>query len=225
MGTRHLMSRSPLRNSHHFLIISSQIAVGIQAGLLAYHAQFERAGGTLLLGLISILGVWLLRNLIKYSYEIQCLVAMVAWGNVGMLTGWLLDSGGAALREGVCLCACEKSSLGLGLVGFGNWMQIGMMMASIPIMNAHFSRQELTLLKKIFQGLMHVLAMVAGMQSAALLMSFLPVLDGKLNFFLTFSLMSLGMFFGMMMLSRFQQLEIFKIHLFNNKKSYDLAQI
>lgn len=60
-------------------------------------------------------------------------VSMLALGNLGMLVGWWGDAGWLpAVRDGVCLCGCQKSHFGAGLVGGMGWMHAGMLVFSLP---------------------------------------------------------------------------------------------
>lgn len=60
-------------------------------------------------------------------------ITMLTVGNLGMVLGWWADAGWApAIRDGVCLCGCQKSHFGAALFGGFGWMHLGMLAFSLP---------------------------------------------------------------------------------------------
>ncbi|MFM8720417.1 MAG: hypothetical protein ACKOFH_12965, partial [Chthoniobacterales bacterium] len=60
-------------------------------------------------------------------------MAMFSVGGLAMLGGWWADAGFAAVvRNGVCLCGCAQSNMGLGLLAKFTWMDAGMLLAALP---------------------------------------------------------------------------------------------
>lgn len=129
--------------------------------------------------------------------------SMLSLGVFGMLIGWTIDAGTApVIRDGVCLCGCQKSNLGHGLVARFSWMDVGMLLASLltffiirPTELEQKYRRHLAWSLYIITCL---LGMFAGMQFTARGMSFLPIMHPRGQFFLTFISMVIGMSLGMM---------------------------
>lgn len=128
------------------------------------------------------------------------IIAMLALGNGGMLLGWAADAGwGPVIRDGVCLCGCPRSPLGFGLLGFGG-MHSGMLLASLPalwIPSRDVPTWTGSLSRFVGHGLLCFLGMLIGMELAAGLMGFLPIVEPRFQFFLTWAAMLLGMLLGM----------------------------
>lgn len=128
--------------------------------------------------------------------------AMVAFGNIGMILGWMADFGFAPLiREGACLCGCPDSPLGKGLIAKFGWMYKGMILASLPTfwiirpINTNASRFSFEII--------HIIAclgsMLTGMFLACKFLAHIPVADPYLHFIYTYCAMTLGMTLAMIL--------------------------
>lgn len=132
----------------------------------------------------------------------HALAAMAGLSSLGMLIGWMMDAGGGPIvRDGVCLCGCSKSVLGLGIVSPFNWMHGLMALGGLPAAAAfpgegapsraawiRFARNAATCLA----------GMLLGMQAAVWMMSLVRVGQPQIHFFLTFAAMMFGMLAGML---------------------------
>jgi magnesium-transporting ATPase (P-type) len=111
------------------------VALGAQGLLLGHLAALSHWGCAVLVlgfGLAGILA-WNKRGRWAMLPRRAAFVAMLAVGNLGMLLGWWADAGWApAIREGVCLCGCQKSHFGAGLTHGFAWMHLGMLAFSLP---------------------------------------------------------------------------------------------
>lgn len=114
-----------------------------------------------------------------------------------MLVGWWADAGLApVVRDGVCLCGCIKSAMGLGIVAKANWMTGGMVLASLPALFINIDK-----IPQRWHRVMHWLAgligMLVGMEFAMWLMAQLPTTLPQVHFFATYGAMAFGMLTGM----------------------------
>jgi heavy metal translocating P-type ATPase len=132
------------------------------------------------------------------------MAGMFSFGTVGMVTGWMMDAGyGPIVRDGVCLCGCAKSVLGLGIVSPFNWMHGLMGLGCLPAaaMLAGDGAPTRAAWASFGRNSFFCLAgMLLGMQVAVWMMSMVRVAQPQVHFFLTFAGMSLGMFAGMLAL-------------------------
>jgi P-type Cu+ transporter len=125
-------------------------------------------------------------------------MGMFSAGGLAMLAGWWADAGFAAVvRDGVCLCGCAKSNMGLGLLVKFTWMDAGMMAAALPALfiERDASRRFLARFWCWGAGLA---GMFAGMEIGALVLAGLPVTAASAQFFLTYAAMVCGMCLGML---------------------------
>jgi hypothetical protein len=127
-------------------------------------------------------------------------MAMFSVGGLAMLAGWWADAGFAAVvRNGVCLCGCAQSNMGLGLLAKFTWMDAGMLLAALP---------GLFLEKDVFRPLSSrawcwvagLIGMFLGMEVGAMVLAGLPIdaNSASAQFFLTYASMVIGMCFGML---------------------------
>ncbi|MFZ4693823.1 MAG: heavy metal translocating P-type ATPase [Verrucomicrobiia bacterium] len=134
----------------------------------------------------------------------SAMAGMFSFGTVGMVTGWMMDAGyGPIVRDGVCLCGCAKSVLGLGIVSPFNWMHGLMGLGCLPAaaMLAGDGAPTRAAWARFGRNSFFCLAgMLLGMQVAVWMMSMVRVAQPQVHFFLTFAGMSLGMFAGMLAL-------------------------
>lgn len=132
----------------------------------------------------------------------NALAGMGSFGAVGMLVGWMLDAGGGpVVRDGVCLCGCAKSVLGLGIVSPFNWMHGLMVVGCLPAAAAFAGPGAPTrgVWARFWRNTIFCTAgMLLGMQAAVWMMSLVPVAQPQIHFFLTFAAMMLGMTAGML---------------------------
>jgi heavy metal translocating P-type ATPase len=117
--------------------LAALVMVGVlaQGILLAELAALPLFPAWVLVGVFGLLaiGVWKVRHSwTTYPYRASFL-GMLTLGNLGMVLGWWADADWApAIRDGVCLCGCQKSHFGAGLLGGLGWMHVGMLAGSIP---------------------------------------------------------------------------------------------
>lgn len=132
------------------------------------------------------------------------MAGMFSFGAVGMVAGWMMDAGwGPIVRDGVCLCGCAKSVLGLGIVSPFNWMHGLMGLGCLPAaaMLAGDGAPTRAGWARFGRNTFFCLAgMLLGMQATVWMMSLVRVAQPQIHFFLTFAGMSLGMFAGMLVL-------------------------
>jgi hypothetical protein len=123
---------------------------------------------------------------------------MFSAGGLAMLSGWWADAGFAAVvREGVCLCGCAKSNMGLGLLATFTWMDAGMLLAALPGL---FVDREIfrSISSRIWCWLAGLAGMFLGMEAGAVALAGLPVTAAPAQFFFTYAAMVLGMCLGML---------------------------
>jgi phosphoglycolate phosphatase-like HAD superfamily hydrolase len=180
------------------------VGVGLQGLLLVYLGQLEPRT-TVVLGLTSVLLACLVTAFWRRWNEApiwQMAVAMFSIGNVAMLLGWWADVGfGAIVRDGLCLCGCAKSDLGLGLIAKFNWMQAGMLASAFP-MTWVLPRQAYPL-SRWRHALWMAAGMLAGMWLAGAVMTQFSIWDPHRHFLLTYLAMTIGMLTGMMAVCRY----------------------
>ena len=125
-------------------------------------------------------------------------LTMFAAGGLAMLTGWWADAGFAAVvRDGVCLCGCAQSDMGLGLLGRLSWMDAGMLLAALP---GFFLDRPLTggAAVRVWCWIAGLVGMFVGMELGAAVLAGLPVVHASAQFFLTYAAMTGGMCLGML---------------------------
>jgi hypothetical protein len=127
-------------------------------------------------------------------------MAMFSVGGLAMLAGWSADAGFAAVvRDGVCLCGCAQSNMGLGLLAKFTWMDAGMLLAALPGL---FIDQQIfrSISSRLWYWMAGLVGMFLGMEiGAAALAGFsVDANSASAQFFLTFAAMVLGMNAGML---------------------------
>jgi hypothetical protein len=133
-----------------------------------------------------------------WSPAARMTMAMFSAGGLAMLAGWWADAGFAAVvREGVCLCGCAKSNMGLGLLATFTWMDAGMLLAALPGL---FVDREIfrSISSRIWCWLAGLAGMFLGMEAGAVALAGLPVTAAPAQFFFTYAAMVLGMCLGML---------------------------
>lgn len=168
-------------------------ALVLQGPAIVYLGGFQGAAGAgfILLFLAAGVGLafWILHR--PMSELTAMSVAMFSAGGLAMLAGWWADVGFAAVvRDGVCLCSCAQSTLGLGLFARLGWMDLSMIAASVPALFLEKPRQ-------LTCWLSGLAGMLLGMEAAAWLMSRVPVAFPQAVFFATYAAMMFGMGLGM----------------------------
>jgi len=119
---------------------------------------------------------------------------MFSFGGLAMLAGWWADAGFAAVvRDGVCLCGCATSNMGLGLFAKVSWMDASMVAASVPAVFLEKPARG-----RVWCWLAGLAGMLAGMETASWVMSFVPVNRPQAVFFATYGAMIFGMCLGML---------------------------
>lgn len=180
------------------------LAIAAQGPLLAYMSNLGSIGYILLLCLSLALARFAYTQLTKkrspnhFHYWL-----MLAYGNLGMLIGWLIDFDCLPLlREGICLCGCANSPLGQGAFCHCPYMYLGMYLGSLPCL----FRKQSNKLTICPQALLGCLGMGPGMMLGSYLLTFWPITNPLLHFFLTVSAMITGMFLGMALVEKIAQL-------------------
>lgn len=178
------------------------IALALQGPVIAWLGGFT---GTTAAGFIAIfLGAGLVTLLWSrdriWTPAARMTMAMFSVGGLAMLAGWWADAGfGAVVRDGICLCGCPDSTLGLGLLGRITWMEAGMFAAAVPGL---FLEREVVkgFSRRLWCWLAGLVGMLIGMQLAALVLAGLPVdaQSASAQFFLTYAAMVTGMCMGML---------------------------
>jgi hypothetical protein len=133
-----------------------------------------------------------------WSAPARMTMAMFSVGGLAMLVGWCADAGFAAVvRDGVCLCGCAKSNMGLGLLINFTWMDAGMLVAALPGL---FLERETarSLSGRVWCWIAGLIGMFTGMELGALALAGLPVTNPSAQFFLTYAAMVGGMCLGML---------------------------
>jgi hypothetical protein len=111
------------------------VALALQGPVIAWLGGFHGAGavGFIVLFLAAAAGVLLWSRERAWSPAARMTMAMFSVGGLAMLAGWWADAGFAAVvRDGVCLCGCAQSNMGLGLLAKFTWMDAGMLLAALP---------------------------------------------------------------------------------------------
>ena len=176
-------------------VVVPAVTLVLQGPVIVYLGGFGGliAAGFLLLFLAAgaACGLWLARR--PFSPFAEMALGMFSIGGLAMLGGWWADAGFAPIvRQGICLCGCATSNMGLGLFARVNWMDVSMLAASIPAAFIEPKRSG-----RWTCWLAGVAGMLLGMEAAAGLMAFIPVASPQVAFFATYGAMMFGMCLGM----------------------------
>jgi len=177
-------------------------ALALQGPVIAWLGGFHGASATgfVILFLAAGAAVLLWSRDRVWSPAARMTMAMFSVGGLAMLAGWWADAGFAAVvRDGVCLCGCIDSSMGLGLLAKFTWMEAGMLAAAVP--GLFIERDVIrSFPRRFWCWTAGLLGMLLGMQLAALVLSGLPIdaSSASAQFFLTFAAMVTGMCLGML---------------------------
>jgi len=173
--------------------------IALQGPIIAYMGGFAgwTAAGFVLLFLLAagVCFFWL--RLRRIDQPTEMALSMFSLGGVTMLAGWWADAGMApVVRDGLCLCGCAASSMGLGIFAKLNWMTGGMVLASMP---ALFINSEMISRRwhRATHWLAGVAGMLIGMEVAMWIMAQLPTTLPQVHFFATYGAMAFGMLTGM----------------------------
>lgn len=175
------------------------IGIAVQGPIIAYLGGFHgfAAIGFVLLFFLAAAVCFFWLRLRRFDQPAEMALGMFSLGGVAMLVGWWADAGLApVVRDGVCLCGCIKSAMGLGIVAKANWMTGGMVLASLPALFINIDK-----IPQRWHRVMHWLAgligMLVGMELAMWLMAQLPTTLPQVHFFATYGAMAFGMLTGM----------------------------
>ncbi len=173
--------------------------IAVQGPVIAHLGAFQgmTAAGfvALFAAAAAVAFFWLRRR--RFERQAEMALGMFSLGGVAMLAGWWADAGfGAVVRDGVCLCGCANSAMGLGIFAKANWMSAGMVVASLPAL-ALESRETRRWSARLGCWLVGLGGMLVGMQGAAWLMAQLPTTNPQVHFFATYGAMAFGMVLGM----------------------------
>ena len=175
-------------------------ALALQGPAIAWLGGFDKtaAAGFVVIFLAAGGAVLLWSRDRVWSPGARMTMAMFSAGGLAMLAGWWADAGFAAVvREGVCLCGCAKSNMGLGLLATFTWMDAGMLLAALPGL---FVDREIfrSISSRIWCWLAGLAGMFLGMEAGAVALAGLPVTAASAQFFFTYAAMVLGMCLGML---------------------------
>ena len=178
------------------------VTLALQGPVIAWLGGFRGAGaaGFVILFLAAAGAVLLWSRDRAWSPAARMTMAMFSVGGLAMLGGWWADAGFAAVvRDGVCLCGCIDSSMGLGLLAKFTWMEAGMLAAAVPGLFLERNVIE-SFPRRFWCWIVGLVGMLLGMQLAALVLSGLPIdaNSASAQFFLTFAAMVTGMCLGML---------------------------
>ena len=176
------------------------IALALQGPVIAWLGGFRgpSAIGFIVLFLAAAASVLLWSRDRVWSPAARMTMAMFSVGGLAMLAGWWADAGFAAVvRDGVCLCGCAQSNMGLGLLAKFTWMDAGMLLAALPGL---FVDKEIfrSVSSRVWCWIAGLVGMFLGMEIGAVALAGLPVTAASAQFFLTFAAMVLGMCVGML---------------------------
>jgi Cu+-exporting ATPase len=178
------------------------VALALQGPVIAWLGGFRgpAAVGFIILFLAAAGAVLLWSRDRAWTPAARMTMAMFSVGGLAMLVGWWADAGFAAVvRDGVCLCGCAESNMGLGLLAKFTWMDAGMLLAALPGL---FVDREIfrSLSSRVWCWIAGLLGMFVGMEIGAVALSGLPIdaNSASAQFFLTFAAMVLGMCLGML---------------------------
>jgi Cu+-exporting ATPase len=176
------------------------VALALQGPVIAWLGGFRGAGaaGFVILFLAAAGAVLLWSRDRIWSPAARMTMAMFSAGGLAMLAGWWADAGFAAVvRDGVCLCGCADSNMGLGLLATFTWMDAGMLLAALPGL---FVDREIfqSVSSRVWCWLAGLVGMFLGMEVGAIALAGLPITAASAQFFLTYAAMVLGMCLGML---------------------------
>lgn len=191
-------SAAPLLPRVEAVVFSAAIA--LQGPVIAWLGGFHgtAAAGFIALFLAAGCALLLWSRGRVWTEPARMTVAMFSVGGLAMLAGWWADAGFAAVvRDGVCLCGCARSNMGLGLLAKFTWMDAGMLAAALPglVLERGVSPRFSVRFWCWGAGLV---GMFAGMEIGALVLAGLPVTAASAQFFLTYAAMVFGMCLGML---------------------------
>jgi heavy metal translocating P-type ATPase len=177
-------------------------ALALQGPVIAWLGGFRGPGavGFVILFLAAAGAVLLWSRNRAWTPAARMTMAMFSVGGLAMLAGWSADAGFAAVvRDGVCLCGCAQSNMGLGLLAKFTWMDAGMLLAALPGL---FIDQQIfrSISSRLWYWMAGLVGMFLGMEiGAAALAGFsVDANSASAQFFLTFAAMVLGMNAGML---------------------------
>ncbi|TSA31476.1 MAG: cation-translocating P-type ATPase [Verrucomicrobiaceae bacterium] len=171
------------------------VALGLQGPAIVYLGGFRgvpAAGFIFLFSAAAILlAGWITRRPVAPFAGMA--LSMFSIGGLAMLAGWWGDAGFApVVRDGVCLCGCASSNMGLGLFAKFGWMDASMLAASVPAIFLERPSRG-----RLWCWIAGLVGMLAGMEAASWLMAQIPVIRPQAVFFATYSAMMFGMCLGM----------------------------
>lgn len=184
------------------LIVPSS-TLALQGPLIVYLGGFQGPAAFGFVGLFLLSGIlcWtaLVRRPITRLAEMS--LGMFSLGGVAMLAGWWADAGFAAVvRNGVCLCGCADSTMGLGMFAKLNWMDATMALASLQMLAFEKPGRG-----RFLCWVAGLFGMLIGMEIAAWIMSHILPMEPGMLFFATYGAMMLGMSTGMVSVCAFFQ--------------------
>jgi len=184
----------------HLERLGFALALALQGPVVAWLGGFHGAAaiGFVALFLTAATAVLLWSRDRAWSRAARMTMAMFSVGGLAMLAGWWADAGFAAVvRDGVCLCGCAKSNMGLGLLVKFTWMDASMLLAALPGL---FTDKEIfhSISSRVWCWVAGLIGMFVGMEAGAVALAGLPIVNASAQFFLTYAAMVLGMCVGML---------------------------
>lgn len=178
-------------------------------GPLIAHLLGLDAWSALGLTLVTVALAWVVTRLffrVGQGLTLLLVGTMTILGSAGMLVGWTADWGFLpVIREGVCLCGCPNSPLGLGATDVASWMYGGMVLASLPAgllvrpEGFRLTRRDRVHALWLAHAPLCFGGMIAGMWAGAWAVAKVPVAVPEVSFVLTATAMNGGMVLGMLL--------------------------
>lgn len=200
-----LSETSPVRESRPLSVgfagaLALSVGIAVQGPLVVYLGAFEGWVASAYVGLFLLAAAvcffWLRTR--RFDRTTEMALGMFSLGGVAMLMGWWADAGLAPIvRNGVCLCGCASSAMGLGIFAKLNWMTAGMVVASLPALFIDV-RWVPQAWHRVFHWLAGLIGMIFGMEVAMWVMAQLPTTLPQVHFFATYGAMAFGMLTGML---------------------------
>lgn len=194
-GNAALPVSKPILPAVPWRLIIPSATLALQGPLIVYLGGFQGAAALGFVGMFLLAGIlcWaaLVRRPITRLAEMT--LGMFSLGGIAMLVGWWADAGFASVvRDGVCLCSCADSTMGLGMFAKLNWMDASMVLASLQMVAFEKPGRG-----RLLCWVAGVFGMLIGMEAAAWIMSHVSPAQPGLLFFATYGAMMLGMSAGM----------------------------
>ncbi|MEM9444573.1 MAG: cation-translocating P-type ATPase [Verrucomicrobiota bacterium] len=192
-----------------WLIGACALGMFLQGPLLAWMGRFSWQVAIMVSLGALLLGFVLSQGMSAWSKKstLGLYLGMLSLGNLGMLLGWVVDSGfGPVIQDGLCLCGCTKTEGVASFLFQPSWMQGLMVLLSFPVLVITDSQVRIEQGVKESSPWGHLLicclGMLVGMFFPMVLMSLTNIANHQMYFILTYLAMSSGMLLGMFVFCR-----------------------